>query len=210
MQRVITAKEAKQITRGRTPLVAFEYERAVEALEACSTFEETKYWQDAHTAYAAYSKMKKDDVLARKLAIFNARIYRRLGELGRELKPPRPSGQVGREPGAYSFLRDKGMSKYDAQAALRISRVPAEQFETILEAAHIPPPARIIPPARGAWTRMGQESGIYRLVAFATRVSPCQAANGVERADRERARKIVQRVMEWLDEFERRLPKEKT
>jgi hypothetical protein len=46
MQQVITAKQARQITGGRTPLVPVVYEDALKALGECLSLDDAKVWDN--------------------------------------------------------------------------------------------------------------------------------------------------------------------
>jgi hypothetical protein len=125
VQAVITKEEAKKITGGRTPLVPVEYETAVNALQACITLDETKYWSDKADALAAWAK------IYRKMLKMHA--FRRMGQIAGELRPRTgPTGKNGAVPGAVSLLKSTGLSKTGANAARSLAMMSASKFQKLM------------------------------------------------------------------------------
>lgn len=87
MQQVISAEQARKITGGRTPHVPVEYETAINALVACRSIDEAKYWSDKSDALAAWAKIYHSDKAAREAKALKLWAFRRMGQLAAELRP---------------------------------------------------------------------------------------------------------------------------
>ena len=126
MNAVLTREVARQITRGRTPLVPVEYETAVKSLQACIDLNDAKYWDDKADALAAWAKIYRSDETLRKAKMLKLHAFRRMGELAGELKPLK-NDKGGRQPGAIRALTDVGLSHNSAIAARRLASVRSDQ-----------------------------------------------------------------------------------
>ncbi len=115
------------------------YERAKEALAACSSVDECKDWADKAAALASYAKQADDDTLQRYAERIRARAVRKCGELLKEIKPAkggRPSKETG--GGGPTSLRkqvakEAGLSRDQQVTALRVANVPEDDFEAAVE-----------------------------------------------------------------------------
>lgn len=151
MQQVITAKQARQITGGRQPLIPVEYGEACKALAACVTLEGAKYWSDAADALAAWAKMYHDTTIEDDARRLKSRAAREMGRLARELRPKKEF--VGTVPDARTIngvrpifrtttdeLRNIGLTTSEAQDALALSKatVSRKRFETIINQTPAP------------------------------------------------------------------------
>jgi hypothetical protein len=116
-----------------------EYDRAIKALEACLSLDETKVWNNAADALAAWAKIYKSDEAELKSKRLRLHAYRRMGQLARELRPPGRMkgggyrGCQGKLPGAISLLQEHGLTKTEAGASNFIAQLPEEQFQLVLE-----------------------------------------------------------------------------
>lgn len=116
-----------------------EYDTAIKALEACTSLDETKVWNNAADALAAWAKIYNSDEAELKAKRLRLYAYKRMGQLARELRPPGRMkgggyrGCQGKLPGAISLLQEYGLTKTEAGAANFISQLPEEQFQRILE-----------------------------------------------------------------------------
>lgn len=208
MQAVITSKQAKQITGGRTPLVPVEYERACQALAQCVTIDEAKYWSDKADALAAWAKIYRDDQTGRKAAALKLHAYRRMGQLAAELRPKKAKYGGGLLPGPRSLLRENGLSQSHAIAARTLARMDKEPFDALIARPKIPTPTGVrLNPANSELATWLQSAHSFR--------THCRAVNAkeittlVEKDRLGTVGALVTEILEWLDEFEQHLPKEK-
>lgn len=219
MLQVLTEKQAREITGGRTPLVPVEYEEACKALAACVTLDEAKYWDNKADALAAWAKIYHDDKAGRNARALKLWAYRRIGELAAELQPGRKPGRGGgSSPGPTSLLMEKGFQRYEANAARRLARAPKAEVERLTSLPRPPAPTylsesgfKAAPYATGkpfadhpSWRRFWSSCCSFE---SAIRVlDPIEMARSVTKAQKVRER--IARAIEWLDTFEQHLPKE--
>ena len=174
MQSVVTAEQARKITKGRTPHVPVEYETACKALEACCTLEESKYWSDKADALAAWAKIFHDSKIERQAKILKLRAYARMGELARELYPkPVYNGNGGGCRGARTELAERaGMTLTAADIAIRLSRVPPEKRKEFESRPRIQSPSTAVNHATGPDNKAA--NALWALTSFA---STCRSAS---------------------------------
>lgn len=116
-----------------------EYDTAIKALEACTSLDETRVWNNAADALAAWAKIYNSGEAELKAKRLRLHAHRRMGQLARELRPPGRMkgggyrGCQGKLPGAISLLQEYGLTKTEAGAANFIAQLPEEQFQRILE-----------------------------------------------------------------------------
>lgn len=221
MQQLITEKVARQVTGGRKPLVPIEYERAVKDLALCQTIDEAIYFSDKADALAAWAKIYKNDEAGLEARKLKLHAFRRAGLLAEELRPKSygpikgQSGLHGRQPGALSLLVENGLNLHTAEAATKVARMPEKEF---LRTINLPrPPSPIM--LRG-YPKSGTES--YKAFSSTDANSPIRfrtwirskdaksLAKGMSSDEAIVARKVIAEIQEWLDEFERHMPKTKT
>jgi hypothetical protein len=223
MQTVITATQARQITGGRTPLMPFEYEEAMRQLDACISLDTAKYWSTASDALAAWAKMyhsKDADLKARQLKL---RAYKEMGRLAEELRPTKHGGvsgqgRKGHKPGAHSLLLEEGMSTGKARDILAVSRLPNEKFSEAFKAGR--GVHAVASENRGLGIRKQVRSDKFNWLVNAQSgprlqtlrmhlrgVKAKEIANCIRTDESKVARALVVEIVEWLDEFERHLPK---
>lgn len=217
MQQVITQKEAREITGGRTPLVPVEYEQALKSLDACLTLDEAKYWSDKADALAAWAKIHRSrdaEVKSKRLKLY---AFRRMGILAAEL---RPRGQMlrksdgrsarGTSPGPQSALVENGLNKRAAQAARRLALIPEERFKSLIGAEKpLSPWAATASTAdrSDTWNRViFAPTGLASFRSFCRHHPASEVANGLRSDEVEKARGIAIEAIEWLDKFEQHLP----
>lgn len=133
------------------------YQHAKEALAACHQVDECKDWADKAAALASYAKQADDDTL-HKLAIrIQARAIRRAGELleafrtGPQGGRPKENGRGTPTVSQRQAAADAGMSKDQEVQAVRVARVPPQEFEAAVESEQ--PPTVTALAARGTVTR---------------------------------------------------------
>jgi hypothetical protein len=224
MQHVITADEARKITKGRTPLVPVEYETACKSLESCMSLDESKYWSDKADALAAWAKIYHDEKVGRQARALKLHAYRRMGQLAAEIAPKgRLRGRRGSRPGPLHALIEAGLTKHQGQAARRLGEAATHTFETILDRAYPPSPqtaAKFLPALKKGPRNVGNAIPYSQILGWSAlwqrviSLNAATAANNPEDFGRsvrpeiaEKIRSVVRNVQEWLDEFERHLPK---
>ena len=218
-QTVITAKQARQITGGRKPLVPVEYETAVNALQACVTIDDAKYWSDKADALAAWAKIYRNDDAGRKARQLRLHAYRRMGQLAGELRPDKrySHNSKGFPPGPISLLTESGLTTTQASAARKLAKFSDEKFVAQLTKDSVPSPMRVlrqeaIGPITNAWGKFSGRygrAGATQFLSFCRAHSAKELARGLAQDEAIAARHCVGEIQDWLDEFEQHLPKPK-
>ena len=222
MNTVISEKQARQITGGRTPLVPIEYEQACAELEKCINLDEAKYWSDKADALAAWAMIYRDDKAGATARRVKLKAYDRMGALARELRPLKfVKGHRGAVPGPAKLLASHGLNSDQAAAALAISRAPRDKFGKALDDAIGINRARTLfrghspagrPRSSDAWVWLTDKNGggpnLHHARA-AMRSRPArEVAAEINSGEAKVARALVVWITEWLDEFEQYLPKD--
>lgn len=143
----VSAAEAEEMrlvtTRGvgDAPLPV-KYEAAKQALAECSSVDECSTWAKKAAALASYARQADDRSLEDMAARIRARAIKRCGELLREVKPT-PGKRTDLKPttgtdSRFEVAKQAGMSQRQAIDALRVSRIPAAEFEAAVESANPP------------------------------------------------------------------------
>lgn len=219
---VITQEQARQVTRGRTPLVPLEYEAAVKALAACLTLDEAKYWNDKADALAAWAKIYHSDDVSRKARALKLHAYRRMGILAAELRPANRFEEGRHMPGPLSALVAAGLSDSQAKAARAVAKLPKRKFdrEVAAERPRAPTSFRITggnEELSESWRTLtgrslNRTTTVNSMSGFACfcRGNDAKAlARGLDKGEVENARVIATLIAEWIDTFTERLPKVK-
>jgi len=207
MNAVLTREVARQITRGRTPLVPVEYETAVKSLQACIDLNDAKYWDDKADALAAWAKIYRSDETLRKAKMLKLHAFRRMGELAGELKPLK-NDKGGRQPGAIRALTDVGLSHNSAIAARRLASISDKRFDKILEQPKAPSTVLQDLWVRDeAWADFVRTATTFR--SALRRHTPTAVGVACKANDRYivTARELITEITEWLDSLEQRLGK---
>lgn len=234
MRAVMTRAQAKQATAARTPLVPIEYETALNALTACVTLDEAKYWSDKADALAAWAKIYHSDDAERKARMLKLHAYRRMGELAQQLRPgggrhrvhetkkdrdnawrerkrlgiPAPHTPLGSRPGPLSLLRENGLPPERARSALAVARLPEPIFAAAVNAKRPPSPTRLRDLSRESFLWRELNVQLHALRRFMQQHQPREVVQ-VAGSAVDTARELSIEIQEWLDEFERCLPKKK-
>lgn len=219
MQQLITKDTARKILGGRTPHLPVEYETAVKALAECITLDEAKYWDNKADALAAWAKIYHSSEAERKAKMLKLHAYRRMGQLAEELRPTkrgRVAGSLRNQLGARSLLVENGFTVTQAAAALGMSKVPEHVFNEQLGRQSPNSPGRVSIISRA---RLNPEASkahlelLYKTNQFRSFLGYCRGhsardvASGLTAAEAAYYHKSAQEMIEWLDEFERCLPK---
>lgn len=212
MNAVITSAQARQITRGRTPLVPVEYETAVKALADCISLDETKYWDAKADALAAWAKIYRSDEALRKAKMLKLHAFRRMGQIAEEIRPSHRKakgngvGRLGTLPGSRSLLKENGLTVAQADAARCLSNLPVRKFEKLVNAPNpiSPTTARYMRSDDGReWHAL--QRAMCSLRSVMRRLTPAQVVAELAAEERETGRAFSVELVEWLDEFESRL-----
>jgi hypothetical protein len=116
----------------QNPLPA-TYAAAKTAIEKCARVDECKDWADKAKALAIYAKQSKDKTLEHNAIRIRARAIKRCGQLIEAT--PKASGK---KAGSDLFTRRNegkaaGLSERQQKQAVRVARVPDDQFEHQVE-----------------------------------------------------------------------------
>lgn len=196
-------------------MVPIEYERACKDLEACQTIDEAKYFSDKADALATWAKIYKNDkagLAAKKLKLH---AFRRMGILAGELRPNSAKknsvGQSVKAPGPRSLLLEKGVSFNNASYARQIAMLPEREFSRAMALPRPPTPSGLCRTMRregsSSWKLIANNLMGFR--AFCRRTLAGVTARNLEPSEISDARSIINECVEWLDEFEQHMPKEK-
>ncbi len=206
MHAVISSDQAKQITRGRTPLVPVEYETAVKSLAACLTLDETKYWDAKADALAAWAKIYRDDDVGRKAKMLKLHAYRRMGQLAAELRPHVVT-EKGRSPGPKSLLIESGMTSTAAEAATALSRFSDHKFSKALREPKAPITiVRLTNAANPTYTKFCHAAQNVRSITRQhTAAEMARIVKSLSDGEKDTARRLCSDISEWLDDLHARL-----
>jgi hypothetical protein len=199
--------------------VPVKYEAACRAISECDRIDECKDWSNKAAALATYAKQANDDSLRVMAVRIQARAYRRMGELLKQI--PAGEGARGgkRQEGTLPPLTrtqaatDAGLSEHKRKTALRIASVPEREFDRQIETASPPTATQLA--AQGTTQRprstsrpeTGQE--LLRFAEFCAETDP-SIATTMDAESAEACRRCVAIVDRWLDAFVTQLPSDGT
>lgn len=225
MQTVLSAEQARKVTGGRKPLVPVEYESAVNALQACMTIDDSKYWADKADALAAWAKIYRDDEAGRKARQLKLLAFRRMGEIASELRRAKPLRKVGKDgrnkfygttKGGRSALIDAGLKPDAAANALHIAKMDDANFRRAVDSPRPPGVSSLAhqqrsvshsEPYRRLIYGMGAGGILSQLVWYCAKNDARALAKTVLPDESPRLTESITGVVEWLDEFMRCMPK---
>ena len=123
-----------------SPQLPAAYESAKTALATCERVDECKDWADKAAALASYARQANDQSLMQHAQRIRARAIRRAGELIEQIEAA-PGARTDMEPKGDAPPRltrrevsaQAGLSVDQQKQAQRVARVPAEQFEAMVE-----------------------------------------------------------------------------
>jgi hypothetical protein len=217
MQQVITQSQARAVLNGRAPLIPVEYETAIKALSECITLDEAKYWDNKADALAAWAKIYRNDDAGRKAKQLKLHAYRRMGQLAEQIRPTKKVTPFqGREPGAMSLLIESGLTRRAAQAAGALRRASSDEFSAAVATGISPHVFANNHRGTGdrsvvrsqAWAWLTHKLNLFGVRSQARLKSPRDVALALKEDEIQKARDLVTELTEWLDEFERNLPKD--
>lgn len=210
----------------RMPVI---YEEAVRDLILCQSLDEAKYFADKAEALSAWAKIYKDDQACLEAKRLKLHAYRRMGQIAGELRPVRQysrangvkvdncshKGKRGDHyllPGPISLLQENGIERHKANAMRQVAKIPEPLFQKLVVSGVSPTRARMLHTGRSssAWSKFNQPSTacLPRFVYFCRAQSAKDMASQFTDDEAKKARGYLIEAQEWLDEFERFLPKE--
>lgn len=195
-----------------------KYEAAKAALQECAEIDECKQWSDMAQALSSYAKQADDYELERTAKRIRARALKRCGELLKQIEPA--SGHHRKSEGAPTFSREDaarqaGMSKHQQVQAVRIARVPDEDFEEQVESDD--PPTIESLAGQGIKKRSDPHSGqtgmtrraygcgigfrwnLAKMVGISQDFDVQDVVDGSTPEDREKMREQIPMVQEYLN-----------
>ena len=196
------------------------YRAAVNALSTCASIDECKNWADKAAALRSYARQADDDALEKQAIRIRDRAIRRCGELLLQFDGRgRPSENSGYSPtiSQREAAADAGMSKDQQVTAVRVAKVPAEQFEQAVESADPPNVTRLadwgrkpsevpewfqeapVHPSYGDVVKLGGH--VRRLAEFCVSKAPAPIIEAIEDHQRRELRANVAKVRRWLKQF---------
>ena len=126
------------------------YVQAKQAVAACARIDECKSWADKAVALAAYARQMKDTKMLDDARRIQDRAIRRGGELLQQVKSQKDAkftkslkGTAAPINGRAAAGRDAGLSTAQIKQALRVARVPEQQFEALVESDRPPSPKQL-------------------------------------------------------------------
>lgn len=121
------------------------YIRARKLLAECDQLDECQSWADRAAALASYARQAKDDALLKHAMRIQSRAIQRAGELLEQiesgsqanLKQNRTEGDHRSETREDAW-RAAGLSEHKAKQAVRVARVPKDEFDELVESDNPP------------------------------------------------------------------------
>jgi hypothetical protein len=211
MQKALTKSQGTSVLGGRNPFEIVPYAEAVRALNACLTFDDTKYWDNYADAAQAWGKIHHSDEVIRLAKAVKLRAAKRMGELALAMRPKllnKPVGAgSGRTPGAKSLLTEH-MSPSAADAALLLARKPA-MAERVLASKNPPSLTGVrLQACANGWTSFSR-MGFCQFASITRKTEPKKIAKlaGQYAQDVDAVRRQAEDMSDWLDTFLAALPK---
>lgn len=114
------------------------YQRAQTALAECTNLDECKAWADKAAALASYARQADDESLMKMATRIRGRAIRRVGELleqinGRGTRTDQLSVADDTKLTQRQAAADAGLSKRQQVQAVRVARIPGDDFERQVE-----------------------------------------------------------------------------
>jgi len=194
------------------------YEQAKTALSQCASIDECVEWTDKWTALCTYARMSDDETLLKTAMRIKGRAIRRTGELMVLFKSPggRPdktlNGCVNSlgEPESMADVAEKaGLSERQRNTASAAAKIPAEQFEAMIESDDPPTNEKLLKfnkamaePKPEGYAEATQLIGtVQRFAKWCKTNDPKIVANGIQAHELDDLRECVSTIDGWLDKF---------
>jgi len=192
------------------------YERAKATLAECHRLDECADWANKAEALASYAKQAGDDSLRKTADRIQARAINRCGELLRAITPaknqhPEPA-RGGAPPSRSQAARDAGLSRDQKRDALRVARIPRDEFEAAVESDN--PPTVTALAAQGKVSKPLVDLGgrdpkeyaaathaqgeLRRCAKMAAVVTPAAVLRGSKPHELVPMRRHAERIAEWV------------
>jgi hypothetical protein len=123
--------------------IPVSYQKAVTAIKECDAIDEAKDWADKMSALALYYKQSKDKTLEDYAKRIRIRAERRMGELLRQFDG-RPNNAQKQSTADHTLISQKetaediGLSKWQKDQSIRLSNIPEETFNEMVESENVP------------------------------------------------------------------------
>jgi hypothetical protein len=125
--------------------IPVSYQKAVTAIKECDAIDEAKDWADKMSALALYYKQSKDKTLEDYAKRIRIRAERRMGELLRQFDG-KGNNQYSKEDSTADHTKlsqketaeDIGLSKWQKDQSIRLSNIPEETFNEMVESENVP------------------------------------------------------------------------
>lgn len=205
--------------RMKTMQLPVIYEEACMALVACRTIDEAQFHDKKADLLALWAKFHKNERAAVEAARLKLHAYRRMGKIAEELRPSSYSyrqkgkgsgsskGSPIRNPAATALLQENGFTRGQAITIRRIAKYPENSFSTLIAAEDIPSPSMVASwKTTDMWREWSMAVGGIR--ALCRKHSPAHFAAKLTVSEASKARILAIELGEWLDLFERSLPKD--
>ena len=212
MTQSLTIADAKKIARSKQFHMPVQYDNAVKALHECTTLDESKEFTNAAEALAVWAKMYQNNEALRQAKQLKLHAHRRMGELARELAPGKNKVGGGREPGPLAKLQEYGLSRHQADAASVLASLKKRDFNKLINQKSPPAPTSVAkrfrdPGTTTQWKLLRQsQHNPFVCQAFINNNTPASIARKLNKGEVQYARKLALELIDWLDEFEQRLP----
>lgn len=196
------------------------YESARKALNKCVRVDECKTWSDKAVAVASYARQAKDQTLERLATRIRARAVRRAGELLNEIEmqskynAKKQSTGAGTSFSRTNTARQAGLSKRQQVTAMRLAKIPENEFEEQLSADDPPSITQLAEMQKHKVPKGYQEAtkviyGLYHFLEQIVKHDPKLVINGLQKHEVAKATKAVNVGLNYLGELEKHLERRK-
>jgi hypothetical protein len=135
--------------------VPAQYEEAIRLLIVCQTLDEARTFDNLADALAAWAKMYCDDRAAHAARVLKLHAYRRVGALAEKMRPAQKTYRGAKGP--HSLLVESGFKNHQAIAAVKVGRMPQDDFDLVASQRRPPSPAmlaQVTLQKNPAWARL--------------------------------------------------------
>ena len=191
------------------------YEKAVAAIQECSTLLEAKHWNNKAEALGAWAKIYADDRVEREARALKLHAYRQIGRLADTMQVSKPIGKGGYKgvsgstKGARNLLMGHGFAPGRAQHCLTIGRLQETVFQRAVNRRKPPSPTQLCDRdlrPNPMWAEVGNRMSIF--LSSTKKFSPEKLAETMDEKQRRKALRMISDARVWLDDLETLLEKE--
>ena len=173
---------------------------------------DTMKWANLADAYATVAKIQKDETAMRLSKAIKLHAYRRMGEIAQELRPMKHKGNYGATKGPHSALREAGLGRNEATAAVVLGRTPREKFDEIASRPNPPSPLVFMMKENRAGSDAYKNLvcngfGLQSFRSFTRKYHAPALARQLSASEAEKVKSMFVGCVEWLDALEQALPK---